>query len=198
MSMITCRECRGQISNMATFCPRCGCPVQPESAPAWNPQSAIAPPVVQPTPAARGKTRIIASICALIIACAILLLAILYDTGIIGAFLPQTLDKTFTVQARGMFDYHISIGGPGRLYGYWTSAGRSARIPGATDDTLASYDLRGPQNRVILEQRDRPLTANFDFHTDIPGVYTFEFFNNGLLRNSARNIDFHGTFQPDW
>jgi hypothetical protein len=69
-------------------------------------------------------------------------------------------------------------------------------ITGATDDSLAAYDLRGPQNRVILDQRD-PTSANFDFHTDVPGVYTFEFFNRGFLRNSARNIDFHRTFQPD-
>lgn len=85
---------------------------------------------------------------------------------------------------------------PGRLYGHWTCRGKAAGIQGAHDDSLVAFKLVGPDNRII-QQSNHPFEGNFDLHVTGPGVYTFEFSNAGLLRSSARVIEFDGTYQPD-
>lgn len=85
---------------------------------------------------------------------------------------------------------------PGRLSGHWSCQGKTAGIPGAHDDSLVSFKLVGPDNRTI-QRLDHPNGGNFDIRFDGPGVYTFTFNNGGILRSSARVVEFDGTYQPD-
>lgn len=85
---------------------------------------------------------------------------------------------------------------PGRLSGHWYSRGKTAGIPGAVSDSLVSFKLVGPDNRTI-QRMDHPTEGNFDIRFDGPGVYTFIFNNGGILRSSARVVEFDGTYQPD-
>jgi hypothetical protein len=187
MSLMSCRECHGEISSQVTFCPKCGCPVQ---SPGNNPNLEAVPFAPVAIERRQGPLRRVLP---------------LFLLAIIGfglwwlwqEYSQQNFDGRFTVPAGYIYTYRVNINGTGRLYGYWTSAGRTAGIASATDDTLVSYDLRGPRDRIILQETNHPLSANFDFHTDVRGVYTFEFVNRGLLRSSARNIDLHAAFQPD-
>jgi hypothetical protein len=112
---------------------------------------------------------------------------------------PETFYDKLTVGNGVLFSWRLSLSSseaPGRLYGYWTSGGRNAGVPGALGDTLESYALLGPNNQV-LGGLDNPASGNFDVQCDGPGVYTFEFNNRGLLRNTPRIVEIHATFQPD-
>lgn len=86
---------------------------------------------------------------------------------------------------------------PGRLYGHWSCQGKSAGIRGAHNDTLVSFKLVGPDNRVIVQEPKHPVEGNFDVRIDSPGVYTFEFNNGGIIRSSARVVKVDATYQPD-
>src|SRR5437660_455444 len=63
---------------------------------------------------------------------------------------------------------------PGRLFGHWSSKGKSAQIRGATDDTIVAFQLIGPNNN-ILHNLDHATGGNFDIRIDSPGRYTFVF-----------------------
>lgn len=85
---------------------------------------------------------------------------------------------------------------PGRLTGHWSCRGATAGISGAHDDSLVAFKLVGPDNTTI-QQTKKPIDGNFDIRCDGPGVYTFVFNNAGILRSSARVVEFDGTYQPD-
>ena len=85
---------------------------------------------------------------------------------------------------------------PGRFTGHWSCRGKTAGISGAHDDTLVAFTLVGPDNRTI-QKLDHPTDGNFDIRLDGPGGYTFMFNNCGILRSSARVVQFEGTYQPD-
>lgn len=86
---------------------------------------------------------------------------------------------------------------PGRLWGRWSCQGKSAGLRGAHDDSLVSFKLVGPDNKVISQQPKHPWEGNFDVRIDSPGVYTFEFNNGGIIRSSARVVKVDATYQPD-
>lgn len=86
---------------------------------------------------------------------------------------------------------------PGRLYGRWSCQGKGAGLRGAHDDTLVSFKLIGPDNKVIVNEPKHPIDGNFDVRIDSPGEYTFEFNNGGIIRSSARVVKVDATYQPD-
>jgi hypothetical protein len=103
------------------------------------------------------------------------------------------------IEAGKGMTYTVSAPGnkvPGRLYGRWTSQGKTAGIKGATDDSLVGFRLVGPDNKVV-EKSDHPSAGNFNLRFDAPGNYTFEFDNAGVVRSTARVVEFDGTYQPD-
>ena len=194
MSMITCPECQSQISSMATACPKCGCPVQAAATPAAN-----------PSPAGPGSVRKIVAVCALLIVG----LALWWVFSVAHPSVPspavvlpilsppaQKIDETLIVGPGYTETYRLTIPRPGHFSGFWSSAGKSAGIAGAQDDTLVGYVLRSPDNQV-LDRLDHPTSGNFDVRCTSPGIYTFEFSNAGIIRMAARKVEIHGTYQPD-
>jgi hypothetical protein len=112
---------------------------------------------------------------------------------------PITIQETIRIQpdSEKMWNFSAPAGKyPGRLTGHWTCRGKSAGILSAHDDSLVSFKLVGPDNRTI-QHLDHPTAANVDIRVDGPGVYTFTFNNGGILRPSARVVEFDGTYQPD-
>jgi len=85
---------------------------------------------------------------------------------------------------------------PGRLYGTFHVAGSSAKIKGATDDTLIAFKLIGPNNET-LQKLDKPTSGNFDIHITSPGRYTFVLDNGGIIRRSARSVEIDAMYKPD-
>ena len=191
MSVIACRECQNQVSGAATFCPKCGCPVQLESIAVESPSQMISAPTIP-----GGGRQYVVIVVLVIMGLTLWFKPAQHQSLDFQPAWRQPLDKTFTVSAGHITTYRFKADGPGRLSGYWTSSGRSVGIPGAMDDVLASYDLRGPDNRV-LARLNNLWSANIDVRCDAAGVYSIEFINSGLFRNSSRKIEFHGAYQPD-
>ena len=84
---------------------------------------------------------------------------------------------------------------PGRLTGHWASFGKAHNIKGATDDTLVAFEIKGSDNR-ILQKLDYPTDGNFDIKYS-GGDITFVFDNQGIVRNSDRDVTLTGSYQPD-
>jgi hypothetical protein len=84
---------------------------------------------------------------------------------------------------------------PGRFHGRWICKGKSAGITGAHDDSLVKFKLIGPDSETI-ETLDHPSLEDFDVTIENAGSYTFEFFNTGIIRSSARIVELEGTYQP--
>jgi hypothetical protein len=85
---------------------------------------------------------------------------------------------------------------PGRLFGTWSSKAASPVKTIGSDDTLASFQIRGSKNET-LHTLERSTGANFDVRVEEPGKYTFWFDNGGLVRRSDRVIEIDATYQPD-
>jgi hypothetical protein len=112
---------------------------------------------------------------------------------------PIPVKRTIRIEPNHVQEWPFSPPGgkvPGRLYGHWSCQGKTAGIAGAHDDSLVSFKLVGPDNKTIQEL-DHPTDGNFDIRFDSPGIYTFEFNNGGIVRSSARVVEFEGTYQPD-
>jgi hypothetical protein len=112
---------------------------------------------------------------------------------------PVPLKETLRIEPNYEKVWPLSAPGgkfPGRLTGHWSCRGKTAGIAGAHDDSLVSFKLVGPDNKTI-QQAPRPTDGNFDIRIDGPGVYTFTFNNGGVLRSSARVVEFEATYQPD-
>jgi hypothetical protein len=111
---------------------------------------------------------------------------------------PILINKSLTVDARSQQTWSVPAPGPtpGLLQGRWNSSGASGGIRGAQDDTLVSFELRGPDN-ALLQRLDHPLTGNFSIRYETAGIYTFTFNNAGFVRSTARTVTIEGTYQPD-
>jgi hypothetical protein len=84
----------------------------------------------------------------------------------------------------------------GTFEGRWSATGAAGGITGATDDTLISFELRGPDN-TVLQKLERPTSGNFTIRFDGPGRATFVFGNEGIIRSSARRVRLDATYHPD-
>jgi hypothetical protein len=107
------------------------------------------------------------------------------------------LDRTLTVEPGKVLSFRLDNpkGLPvGWWHGHWVCSGSSAGIPGATDDTLVRFTLRGPDNKVV-EKLGHPVSGNFDVRYRGDGTYTFEFDNAGIVRSSKRLVRITATFE---
>ena len=119
-------------------------------------------------------------------------------TGSMLSPMSVPIHQTFTVESNQQ--YQLTLPSPQLeparwLRGHWTVEGKSANIKGATDDTLVSFTLTGP-NSETLERQDHPMSGNFAIRC-LGGEYSMTFNNTGILRSSNRMVTVDGTYQPD-
>jgi len=110
---------------------------------------------------------------------------------------PVPISESIAVEPNTSTLYRFEVkpeGLPGRLSGHWTSRGKSAGIAGATDDTLVGFWIKDPNNQIV-QYLDHQFEGNFSLSVAVPGTYTFEFGNAGILRSSKRVVELEGQYE---
>jgi hypothetical protein len=138
-----------------------------------------------------------------VLVCLLGLCALAHKAGIASpsavlAATPQPIKQTFTVPRFRECQVTLAypqVMSPGWVRGRWVAQGASDSIKGATDDTLVSFTVTGPNNEVI-QHLDHPASGNFAFRYQ-GGQYTLTFSNAGVIRLSDRTVTLDGTYQPD-
>ncbi len=115
-----------------------------------------------------------------------------------GAWTPPIpFDYRWEVQPEGRRGQNVVVEPgltPGRLRGSWSSAGKSAGVPGADDDTLDQFRLYA-FGELLLSQ-EHSASGTFDLRIQKPGSYEFIFSPPAQPRHSNRIVTLKGVYEP--
>jgi hypothetical protein len=203
MSVTSCADCNGKVSDSATACPHCGKPVKAA-------QPAPVPPAggsafLDPKANAKSLKGILVTVFLLVGIIVTVWFVMARATGakptpLVNAITGRTpiiLDDKFTVNQNYVMNKTLNIDRvPGLLVGNFLARGKSVGIKGAQDDTLVAFHILGPNNQR-LNELDHPIRGNFSIRVTSPGTYTLVFSNGGIIRSTAREVTLDGKYQPE-
>jgi hypothetical protein len=205
MSVTSCPDCNGKVSDSAMACPHCGKPVKAIAAPpaAQPPQSGGG--FLDPKANAKSAKGILVTVFVLIGIIVTVWFVFARSTGaktapmvnVLTGKPPIILDDKFTVNQNYVMNHKLNIErAPGMLTGNFYARGKTIGIKGAQDDTLVGFHILGP-NSQKLNVLDHPVRGNFSLRVTAPGTYTLVFDNGGIIRSTPREVTLEGKYQPE-